>query len=337
MHQIGIRLAVSVVPALLFLLGLVSLDSYKLVRFRAVLGAMLWGTAMAAVAYYCNAYASGALGWSAPAFSRYGAPLIEEVLKGIAVVFLIRSHRVGFLVDAAILGFAIGTGFAVTENLVYLAHIPTSNIAVWIVRGCGTAVLHGGTTAIFSILAKSLVDRRPELGLAAFLPGALAAVMLHSFFNHFFFSPILSTVLILLLLPGLLVLVFRRSEGSLREWIGGGFDTETELLELIDSGAIADTRVGQYLHSLMDKFRGEVVADMLCYLRLRTELSIRAKGELMMREAGFKSRIEPEVGEKLQEMDYLEASLGATGRLALQPFLRSGGRSAWELRILREP
>ena len=40
-------------------------------------------------------------------------------LKGLIVVALIRTHRIGFLVDAAILGFAVGTGFALVENLQY--------------------------------------------------------------------------------------------------------------------------------------------------------------------------------------------------------------------------
>ena len=41
-------------------------------------------------------------------------------LKALIVVVLIRTHRIGFLVDAAILGFAVGTGFALVENLYYL-------------------------------------------------------------------------------------------------------------------------------------------------------------------------------------------------------------------------
>jgi len=35
-----------------------------------------------------------------------------------------------------------------------------------------------------------------------------------------------------------------------------------------------------------------VVADLLCYLRLHTELALRAKGILMMRESGFEATID---------------------------------------------
>lgn len=332
-----LHLAISAVPAILFLLGLLSLDSYKLVRLRSVLLTIAWGTVAAIVAYLCNTRLMTALGWSPREFSRYMAPISEEALKALALVLLIRTQRVGFLVDAAIAGFAVGTGFALTENVYYLAGTPSNRIIVWIIRGCGTAILHGGSTALFAIWSKSLADRRPDLGYAAFVPAWLAAVALHSFFNHFFLSPILSTLLILILLPVLIVLVFRKSETSLRDWIGVGFDTETELLALIETGRIGESRVGQYLQSLRERFQGEVVADMLCYLRLHSELSVRAKGELMMREAGFRSRIEDDVREKLAEMRFLESSIGATGRLAMLPFLRGGGKREWELRILEEP
>jgi hypothetical protein len=62
------------------------------------------------------------------------------------------------------------------------------------------------------------------------------------------------------------------------------------MLELINSGQLSDSPVGRYLHTLKDKFKGPVVADLLCYLRLTTELALRAKGVLMMRESGFRSR-----------------------------------------------
>ena len=53
--------------------------------------------------------------------------------------------------DAAIYGFAVGTGFALVENVYYLLSLPGAPAALWIVRGFGTAVMHGGTTAILAM------------------------------------------------------------------------------------------------------------------------------------------------------------------------------------------
>ena len=44
------------------------------------------------------------------------------------------------------------------------------------------------------------------------------------------------------------MLVFQRSEGALRHWLGQGFDADVALLELIDSGRLAESPPGRYLH-----------------------------------------------------------------------------------------
>jgi hypothetical protein len=92
--------------------------------------------------------------------------------------------------------------------------------------------------------------------------------------------------------------------------------------------------VGLYLQSLREKFEGPIVADLLCYLRLHTELSIRAKGLLMMRESGFMNKAGEETRAKLEEMKYLEKSIGTTGKLAIKPFLRMSQKDLWQFYVL---
>jgi hypothetical protein len=106
------------------------------------------------------------------------------------------------------------------------------------------------------------------------------------------------------------------------------------LLELINSGEFSDSKVGTYLQSLREKFEGPIVADLLCYLRLHTELSIRAKGLLMMRESGFVNKAGEETRAKLVEMQYLEKSIGKTGKLAIIPFLRMSRKDLWQFYML---
>ena len=82
----------------------------------------------------------------------------------------------------------------------------------------------------------------------------------------------------LLVFPLLIFVVFEKSEQSLQNWLEVGFDADTELLELMNSGKLSESKVGKYLQSLREKFSGEVVMDLLCYLRIHLELSLRAKG-----------------------------------------------------------
>ena len=321
---------VALLPVLSLLATLLYLDSYKLVKLRALVAILASGAVIAASTYPLNELFLERFTMPLTTFSRYIAPASEELLKALVLVALIRTHRIGFLVDAAIFGFAVGIGFAMAENLYYLHLVPDATLGTWIVRGFGTALMHGGATAIFGLMGLAMVERRPGPWVQAFLPGLALAILLHSGFNHFF----LSTLGIMVVLPPLLSAVFRLSEGSLGDWLGRGFDADTAMLELINSGRFADSPVGRYLHTLKDKFEGPLVADLLCYLRLHTELSLRAKGILMMRENGFEVPVGHATRDTFTEMRYLEKSIGRTGMLALQPMLGMSQKDLWQLYML---
>jgi RsiW-degrading membrane proteinase PrsW (M82 family) len=322
-----VRPALGLAPVLCFLGALVLLDSYKLVRLRAVVAAVIAGMAVAAIAYFINGELLAHFDFHF--YTRYVSPVIEEALKALIIFALIRRHRIGFLVDGAIFGFAVGAGFAVIENLDYLSMAPHAGLGTWFVRGFGTAIMHGGATAIFAIAAVALLERP-----YAYLPGFGLAVVLHSLFNHFFFSPLASTAGVAIVMPLLLNAVFTRSESAVGDWLGRGFDADAEMLELINSGQLSDSPVGRYLHTLKDRFQGLVVADLLAYLRLYTELALRAKGVLMMRESGFDMPVDEPTREKFAELRYLEKSVGRTGLLAIQPMLHMSHKDLWQLYML---
>lgn len=325
---------VGLLPVLTFLAALLYLDSYKLVKLRAVIAVVVCGAVVAGASYLTNGWVLDLVSIDLTHFSRYVAPLTEELLKGLVIVALIRTHRIGFLVDAAIFGFAVGTGFALVENLYFLGLIPDAGIGTWIVRGFGTAIMHGGATAIFAVMGLAMLDRARRESLRALLPGFGLAVVLHSAYNHLSHSPGIATLAILLVLPPLLYVVFERSEKAVGNWLGSGFDADTEMLELINSGRLAASPVGEYLHTLKDKFRGPVVADILCYLRLYTELALRAKGILIMRENGFDAPVDEPTKAKFAEMRYLEDSIGRTGLMAIQPMLHMNRKDLWQLYML---
>lgn len=326
----------ALLPVCCFLAALVYLDSYKLVPLKWVVGLIALGAVSALASYPINVAGLEWLGLSFSQYTRYVAPLIEEFLKACVIFFLMRRNRIGFLVDAAIFGFAVGAGFAIFENLFYLQALPETALGTWIVRGFGTAIMHGGATAIFAIVSHAFVGQHPTKGRIVLLPGFLVAVITHSVYNHFFLAPIINTMVILASLPLLLIIVFKQSEQSVSDWLGAGFDANTELLELLNSGTFSTSKVGMYLNSLKEKFEGAVVVDLLCYLRLHTELSIRAKGLLMMRESGFVNKTGEETTAKLKEMRFLENSIGTTGKLAISPFLQMSQKDLWQFYMLSD-
>jgi len=238
------------------------------------------------------------------------------------------------MVDAAIYGFALGTGFAIVENLYYLQVFGDASVAISVLRGFGTALMHGGATALFGIVTKSLFERYGFAKAWIFLPGLGIAIGFHALYNALLFSPGLAVLGIVIVLPILMRVSFQLGEQTLRQWLGIGFDTDAELLDMICCGAMSRSRIGEYLSSLRDRFAPEIVADMCNMLQIRVELSMRAKGILLAREAGLEVAPTPDVKERFAELDFLERSIGKTGRLAMQPLLHWRERDLWELHML---
>ena len=329
-----IRAPVGLIPVLVFLVALLYMDSYKLVSLKTVLWVITAGGLCTIAALYLNGWILAESGLEFKTYTRYVAPLMEESLKALVVIFLFRSSRIGFLVDAAIMGFAVGAGFALLENLYYLQTHTSANMAVWIVRGFGTAIMHGGATAIFGIMSQALTERSMKINPVYYLPGLLAASFLHSIFNHFLVSPIVETLVILLVLPPILYFVFRRSASAMHDWLEIDLDADMNLISMINSGEFSRSKIGQYLNDLKTRFDGPIVVDMLCYLRIYTELAIRAKGMLMMRENGMEVPAGERTRANFEELHYLEESIGKTGCLAMKPFLQMERKDLWQMNVL---
>ncbi len=329
-----IKIATSILPVVVFLVSLVVMDSFKLVRPKAILIAVAAGCGIALLSLPINTWLMEFLKWDFTTYARYGGPVIEEVLKAAYIIYLIRSRHVAFAVDAAILGFAVGTGFAIVENIYYINVCLALGPVACILRGFGTAVMHGGATALFGILALSLFERYVSTGARVILPSLGLAYVVHSAFNHLLVSPVLTVMGLVIVLPIVLVIAFKHSERTLRNWLGVGFDTDADLLAIVKSGRVSHTHIGAYLTALKESFEPTVVADMLCILRLHAELSIKAKGALLMQEAGFDVAPDPEVREMFEELQFLEKSIGKTGQIAIAPFLQWRTRDLWQQHLL---
>ncbi len=328
--------AVALVPVVLFLGLLVVLDSFKLVRGTAVAFAICCGAAAAAVAIPLTRGVEAMLHLSPQAVVRYAGPVIEETLKLLPIAFLLGRRRVGFLVDAGVLGFATGAGFALAENLVFLGALDRGNLSLWLVRGVGTAILHDGTTSVAAMLAKQLVDAAPARLARALLAGLATAAVLHSAYNHLLLPPVMATLVLLIVFPLLVLVLFERSEAATREWVGAGLDLDVELLDLLSSEAFHGTRFGRYLAELRERFPGPVVVDMSCLLRLELELAVQAKALLITRKAGLDMPVHPDVTAGLRELDHLRASIGPTGLLALKPLHVTSHRDDWHRYLVAE-
>ena len=328
------KIIIALLPVLVFLLFLILMDSFKLVKIPFLILCILWGMLCAAGSYFINSYILTETGIERQILSRYIAPFIEETLKMTAILFLIRKGRIGFMIDGAIYGFAVGAGFALIENIWYLSELNSASLLLWAVRGFGTAIMHGGTTSVFSILLMQAFDKGRNR-LVPILYSLAAAMLIHSFFNHFILPPVTMMFFYLVIIAVAEYIIFRYSEKNLRKWLELEFDSEVKLLVMIRKGQFAKTHAGEYLNSVKDRFSQLAVVDMLAYIALYLELSIKAKSRLMLHEAGIPVVKDESVNNRLTELKALEKNIGLTGILAISPVLRISRRDLWKWSTLK--
>ena len=326
----------SILPVLVFLMVFNLLDSYKLVRIKTIYQALLWGVVAAGLSYVFNLVLNVFVDFEFNNYAKYLAPFVEEILKAVFVYYLIKKHQIGFMIDGAIIGFSIGTSFAFLENIFYINELVTDNTFVRVLRGFGTSIMHGGTTAIVAIITMLHTSKKLKSTLKAMMPGLLIGMLIHFFFNSFIVSTLATTLITFVTVPIVIIITFNISESLLRKWLEIEFHTESELLLALKNGRFSETRAGEYFHSIKDRFSPEIIVDLLCYIQLYLELSIKAKAILMLNELDIEYEKEESIKNRITEFKFLRKSIGKVGLIALKPILRFSKRDLWKIHLLEE-
>lgn len=232
--EAGLGLVVSCLPAPVFVALVLSLDRLEPEPPWILALTFLWGATVAAMFATVVNTAGGDL--VAGTFgNRAGnvfvvsvsAPLIEEVLKGAAllVLFGVARRELNGVVDGIIYASVVGLGFAVGENVHYYGSALASGDAVVtvVVRGVLAPFAHPLFTLPIGIGLAIVAGRRG--GRSRFLPplvGLLTAIVVHAAWNSIFLLrfPALVVVAVVVYVPasvGALTVVRRglHREGAL--------------------------------------------------------------------------------------------------------------------------
>ncbi len=312
------------------------LDSYKLVRINTIYQALLWGAIASGLSYVFNLSLNILFDFEFSIYIKYIAPFAEEIFKAAFIYYLIKKHRIGFMIDGAIIGFSIGTSFAFLENIFYVNELVTNNSFVWILRGFGTSIMHGGATAIVAIITMLHTSKKLKSTFKAILPGLLVGMLIHLFFNSFIISPLATSLITFITVPVIIIITFNISESMLRKWLEIEFHTESELLLALKNGRFSETKAGEYFNGIKDKFSPEIIVDLLCYIQLYLELSIKAKAVLMLNELDIEYDKDESIKERITEFNFLRKSIGKIGLIALKPILRFSKRDLWKIHLLED-
>jgi RsiW-degrading membrane proteinase PrsW (M82 family) len=334
--ELLIKALIALLPVVVLVIVLYRLDSHRLLGTHFIMRIFVIGGVMAVICAFINTFAIETLNWEFQRYTRYGGPLVEEMLKASVLVLLFRTNRIGFLIDAGILGFTVGAGFSFVENIYYLNMAQDAHYGVWMVRGFGTAIMHGGATALFAIIAETMTERHLKMNPLLYVPGLIIAFLLHSIFNHFPVSPILSTVVTLLILPTILFLLFERNETTIHNFLEMDFAAHRQLLKQIAHGEFSGCEAGRFLQDMQRKMSGPVAREMVRYFCLHTELVLSAESILLEREKGVDIEVGDEIKRKLSEMHQLEHHIGRAGMRTLRPHLKFTAKDMWEIHLLED-
>ena len=326
-----IEAPIALVPVLAFLVALHVFDSYRLTSLAEMAQTMTAGVALALAAYFANGYLLDRLTVDYTAYSHFIGPVVEELLKAAALMYFFARNRIGFMIDAIVMGFAVGTGFGVFENVYYLYAFQDANMGDWIIRGFGTAIMHGGATAIFAALSQSLIERRGRFAPYLFIPGLGIAIAAHVAYNLLQDTPLIATMAVLLGLPPLFYFVFTKSEHAVHQWLVHDYASHELLLADIESGRFTHSEAGRFMLNLSNKFSPDVVAHMFEYLKLHTQLVLRAEQRTLARENKEPAQARPQDHEDLLRLDVLEKLIGRAAMTTLWPHLHFSRRELWEL------
>ena len=329
----------ALVPVLVLLGVFAWLDAFALMRPRELALLLALGGLGAVIAYPISGRMLDTLPIGFSNYSRFIAPWLEEAIKGAFVVLLFRMNRIGYKLDAVLSGFAIGAGFSVVENIFYLTFFPQFGVGTWLVRGCGTALMHGTATAMFAAIAHELAERESR-GAAGefdfrwwwFLPGYLVAVILHTIFNQFPEQPLLAMLGALMVTPLAIMAVFHFGQAEAARWLDKEVVGHRAELAALDAGDWPEPRVA----ALAARLGGHAADHIRAYYRTLAWLVVEAE-ETMIEESGGDAEVNrARVREAFAELDRAKSAMGRSTFAALKPILPFSRNDQWEVGELRQ-
>jgi RsiW-degrading membrane proteinase PrsW (M82 family) len=309
-----IAVIVAIAVPVIFLFMVRWLDLYASGSLKVVMCCLLWGMLAFWLALQANTAALGFVGMSL--LVTLLAPLVEEVLKSLILVYTVRRADFTYFVDGAIYGFAAGTGFAVLENLHYLGQAGAAgSVGLAVSRAFTTALMHGSASALVGVALGRMRFGRGWSRIASLMVGWAAAIALHVTFNML----ISANLGALALLPAMLIglggvalnagLIFwglRQERLWLRETLHGAVGVSAGESNVVQQLASLD----ELLAPVAEHFGAEKRRQVEAFLRLQARLGLKRKVQEQTTDPKLRAALDAQVGALRQEMDVLRRAVG---------------------------
>lgn len=334
---------VALVPVLVLLSLFVWLDAFKLMSLGEVLLLLTLGAVAALVAWPISGRMLDTLPIGFSIYSRFIAPWIEEVLKAAAIIVLFRLNRIGYKLDAVISGFAIGAGFSVVENIFYLTIFPDYNTGIWLVRGFGTAIMHGTTLALLAAIAHEFAERETneaaadfDFSLLWFVPGYGVAVALHTAFNQFPDRPMVAMLGASVIAPVILIAILNFGTTEAQRSLDADYTRHKDQLATLRAGGWPTDNAGTKIAALAGRLDPQTAIRIRRYWELQAWLVVEAEETLLEEASGDAQFDAHQIRAALEELAGLKRALGRSTFAALKALLPFSRNDYWEVSELKQ-
>ncbi len=307
---------ISTVVPLIALWVIRTLDLYGMGAFRTVLICFVWGIVAFGAAFGINRAMLDNNIVTEQVFLRFTAPVIEEILKSLILLALVRRPNFTYFVDGATYGFASGVGFAIVEDYTYVLDHTGAAMGVAVARVLSTNLMHASASAMVGIaLGLARFQKRPLQTLLT-LGGYAMAMALHVGFNNLVSSNVPGVFLLAYAIgvgfvsAGAIALAIRRGLAEEKAWIRetlGAADRVTD-----QEAAVVNQldQASKLLTPVAEKFGKEKAQQAQKFLTLQAQLGIKRKTLEKLADDNLRRGVQAEMDDIRRGMEQIRRSLG---------------------------
>jgi RsiW-degrading membrane proteinase PrsW (M82 family) len=301
----------AVILPLFFLWLIYRLDFYQTGQFRIIFLAFVWGAIAYFLAGFFNSwlYNRGIFEWDQ--IVRFTAPVAEEILKGLFLLYLVSRPQFTYSVDGAVYGFAAGIGFAIFENFQYiLEHLDVATMLA-VQRVFSTNLVHAADSAMIGVALGIFRLERSKTRWGIVFLGLSLAIGWHMFFNNMISRGTYLSVAIGAGLTGALfiTLSIRRGLNQAEQWIRDRLGME----DRVTSGEAAMVNrlknLDEILLPVVERFGPETASRVEEFLFIQARIGIKRKTTDNLDEK-LRRAVNAEIEKMKAEMDEIRRELG---------------------------
>ena len=322
------------IPCVYLYYGVYKRDFFETSNTSLMLLCFIWGAIAYLLAAQINSLALTNFWISRDDLVRYSAPILEEILKGSILIYLIRRADFKYFVDGAIYGFTIGIGFAVFENVEYVLAHSDAALGLALARVFSTNLIHAtacgaiGIALGYSRFEHSDFKRRFWTAVSS----VAIAMGLHMAFNNLVSrgAPIFLAVIIGLSGIGVIIYIILRGMKDMQGWVNEELKEEQTITSREASVVNKFDSVDKVLQPFEQRFgsaKKELAKEMFL---MQAQLGIQRKIAEKHQDEKTRQAAQAKVTELRQKMDENRKQLGWYCMLQLRGIFPEEGNPWWE-------